>query len=111
MADLILIPTTSSTIDLDQAVKFRRRISGEKIFFVLNMVNRRTKSYSAAKLALQKVGRLCPIDVPFRESIAFNVSLGLTASDVGAPGSEWFDALWDFVRLELDLGAPAEVAA
>lgn len=105
LADLILIPTSTSPVDLSEVIPFYRRLQPERAFFVLNDVNRRTSQYSTAKVELMKTGRLCPIDIPHREAIPLQFLRGLVATDVDEPGSEWFDALWNFVAQELRLPA------
>lgn len=101
MADLVLVPTSTSPVDLSEVIPFYRRLQSERAFFVLNDVNRRTSQYSAARAELMKTGRLCPIDIPHREAIPLQFLRGLVATDVDEPGSEWFEALWSFVAQEL----------
>ncbi len=105
MADLVLIPTSTSPMDLDQVVPFAREITSRRSFFVLNRVNRRAKSFQRAKHVLVKHGHLCPVDIPAFEAIPSQFMLGLASTDFEDAGSESFEALWDFVRNELGLPA------
>ncbi len=103
LAHLVLIPTSTSPVDLSEVIPFHRKMRIERAFFVLNDVNRRTSQYSAARIELMKTGRLCPVDIPHREAIPLQFLRGLVATDVDEPGSEWFEALWNFVAQELRL--------
>jgi len=107
MSDLVIIPTSTSPMDLDQVIPFAKEVSPGRSFFVLNRVNRRTKSLQRAKQALVKHGHLCPVDIPTFEAIPSQFMLGLACTDFGEAGSESFEALWDFVRHELGLPSGA----
>lgn len=109
MADIILVPTSASGYDLDEVIPFRKEIAGDKSWFVLNNVNRRAISYQKARAILVKHGRLCPVDIPRLEAIQAPYMRGLSATDPGQGGSEWFEALWDFLRREGGLPAEAPV--
>jgi chromosome partitioning protein len=111
LADLVLIPTTASDIDLDEVVPFRRRVAGQKAFFVLNAVNPRTVQYRNARGILLKAGKLCPADVPRLESIQAQYAKGLACTDEGEKGAEAFEAVWDFARHELGIPSRKEELA
>lgn len=110
LADVVLIPTSSSPMDVDQVVPFRKDIAGNRSWFVLNAANRRTRSFQKAKFGMQAAGRVCPIEIPKLEAIPDQFLRGLTVSDKGEPGSEDFAALWDFVRYELGLDGRSRAA-
>lgn len=100
-ADLILIPTGVSDLDLDEVIAFRTGTAGDKGVFLLNAVNRRASSYQRARQRLLRVGRLCPADVPRLEGIHTQFKLGLASPDTGDRGTDDFGAVWDFVRHEV----------
>jgi chromosome partitioning protein len=101
MADLILIPTSSSTDDLSEVVPFRSRVAGNKGVFILNKVNRRTGSFTRARTVLMQGGKLCPVEIPLYEDIHTYFDRGLTALDVDrANGSAELGLVWDFVAQE-----------
>jgi chromosome partitioning protein len=101
MADVVLIPTTASDIDLDEVVPFRRKVAGERAFFVLNAINPRTRQYREARNILLAAGKLCPADVPRLESIQSQYAKGLACTDEGEKGADAFEAIWNFVRHEV----------
>jgi chromosome partitioning protein len=102
-ADLILIPTGTSELDLGEVIPFRRSTAGDRGVFLLNAVNRRTSALQRAQQRLIKQGKLCPVNIPRLESIAHQFMLGLAAPDTGERGAEDFTAVWDFVRHEVDV--------
>jgi chromosome partitioning protein len=110
LADLVLIPTSSSPMDVDQVVPFRKNVAGNKSWFVLNSANRRTRSFQKAKFGMQAAGRVCPIEIPKLEAIPDQFLRGLTVSDKGEAGCEDFGALWNFVRYELGLAGRSQAA-
>lgn len=103
LADIVLIPTGTMPQDLFQVIPFHSRIRTKKAFFVLNRVKPRTLSFSRARLRLAKSGRLCPVEIPDREAIGVEYENGLVLADRGLPGTDYFDALWNFVAAELEL--------
>jgi chromosome partitioning protein len=103
-ADLIVIPTGASTVDLTEVIPFGEQYAGNRGVFCLNGVNRRTASFQRAQQRLLKSGRLCPVAIPRLEGIHTYFEKGLTVSDIaGAQGSEDFEAVWNFVRREVAL--------
>src|SRR4051794_23450385 len=102
-ADLVLIPTGPSDVDLDEVIPFRMQTAGDKAVFLLNAVNRRASSYLRARQRLIKVGLLCPVDVPRLEVIHTQYKLGLASPDTGDKGADDFTAVWEFVRREVGL--------
>ena len=98
-ADVILIPTGTSDVDLNEVIPFGRSIGGDKAVFLLNAVNRRATSYLRARQRLVKTGgALCPVDVPRLEAIHNQFMLGLASPDTGERGADDFVAVWDYIR-------------
>ena len=109
MADIVLIPTSASPADLEKVVPFGRSIAGTKSFFVLNRVNRRTRSWAQARVDLTANTRLAPSDIPALDVITTQFGAGLTTTDMATAGADAFAALWNFVRLETGLKSEAGV--
>ncbi len=103
IADLVLIPTSASGHDLDEVAPFGASIAPGKSAFVLNRVNRRTKSFATAQKVLIKFGSLCPIELPQLESVSTQFMRGLAITDFQEAGYDSFDGLWHFVRREVGL--------
>jgi chromosome partitioning protein len=104
ISDLVLIPTSASGIDLDEVVPFWKSIGNDKAAFILNRVNRRTRSYISARNRLVTKGRLCAVDIPSLDIVSTQFLKGLAITDMDE-GVAWesFDALWQFVRREVGL--------
>jgi chromosome partitioning protein len=100
LADLILIPTGASAVDLTEVIPFGEQYAGSRGVFCLNGVNRRTASFQKAQTRLLKSGRLCPVAIPRLEGIHIYFEKGLTVGDVG--GAQGAD-VWNFVRQEVAL--------
>ena len=107
IADLVLIPTSPSGHDLDEVAPFGSKIAPGKSVFVLNKVNRRTRSFATAQKVLIKYGALCPIELPQLESVSTQFMRGLAITDFEEAGYDSFDGLWHFVRRQIGL-APDE---
>lgn len=107
IADLVLIPTSPSGHDLDEVAPFGGNVAPGKSVFVLNKVNRRTRSFSTAQKVLIKYGALCPIELPQLESISTQFMRGLAITDFQDAGYDSFDGLWHFVRRQIDLAQDA----
>jgi chromosome partitioning protein len=105
-ADIILIPTAASEMDTDEVVDFYTKVAG-RAYFVMNAVNRRSKSYLRSRQRLLKRGKLCPADVPRLESILNQYARGTACADEGEAGALDFEAVWHFVGHELGLATPA----
>ena len=103
VADIVLIPTSASPADLEKVVPFGRSITGTKCFFVLNRVNRRTRSWAQARVDLTADTRLAPSDIPALDVVTTQFGSGLTTTDMATAGADAFAALWNFVRLETGL--------
>jgi chromosome partitioning protein len=103
VADVVLVPTSAAGVDLEEIIPFGVNVASGRAIFVLNRVNRRTKSFSRAKLELVKAGELYPSDIPSLEAIPTQYDLGLAVTDFGEPGAADLDALWHFVRRQAGL--------
>lgn len=103
IADLVLIPTSPSGHDLDEVAPFGNKVAPGKSVFVLNKVNRRTRSFATAQKILIKYGALCPIELPQFEAISTQFMRGLAITDFHDVGFDSFDGLWHFVRRQLGL--------
>lgn len=103
IADLVLIPTSANGHDLDEVAPFGASIAPGKSAFVLNRVNRRTKSFATAQNVLIKYGSLCPIELPQLESVSTQFMRGLAITDFQEAGYDSFDGLWHFVRRQVGL--------
>jgi chromosome partitioning protein len=107
-ADLILVPTGQSDDDLDSVCPWMRfvrktKTAGEAAF-VLNRVKPRARSFTEAKAILVKDGRVCPIEVPDYEDIAFTSSRGIGLLELkGGKGTEYVSGVWSFVKSEIGL--------
>jgi chromosome partitioning protein len=107
IADLVLIPTSPNGLDLEEIIPFGTSLDANKVVFVLNRVNRRTRSFGQARAELLKEGHLCPVDIPLLEAIPTQYVHGLATTDYGEAGSEAFEGLWHFVRREVGLTGQA----
>lgn len=105
-ADLILVPTGQSDDDLDSVrpwMRFVRKTSNQAAF-VLNRVKPRARSFVEAKAILVSEGRVCPIEVPDYEDIAFTSSQGIGLLELkGGKGTEYMSGVWAFVRAEMGM--------
>ena len=103
IADIVLIPTSPSGHDLDEVAPFGNKVAPGKAVFVLNRVNRRTRSFATAQQVLIKYGALCPIELPQFESISTQFMRGLAITDFQDAGYDSFDGLWHFVKRQIGL--------
>jgi chromosome partitioning protein len=105
-ADYVLLPTSASTDDLESVVPYWLTLAenGAKGEFVLNKANRRTRSFAAARSALNRHGRVAPVEVPLLEDIASPFASGLAVVDYDrSKGGEVMQDVWLHVRRELGL--------
>lgn len=105
-ATLILVPTGQSDDDLDSVrpwMRFVRKTQAQAAF-VLNRVKPRARSFTEAKTILVRDGRVCPIEVPDYEDIAFTSSRGIGLLELkGGKGAEYVSGVWSFVRAEMGI--------
>ena len=105
-ATFVLAPSGQGTPDLSSVIDWMRFLKAEKVpaAFVLNRVKRSAKSYHAAKLALNRAGTLCPIEIRDLEDIQMTYDHGLGVAEVrGAAGAEDTKGVWDFVAQQLGI--------
>jgi chromosome partitioning protein len=103
-ATLVLVPSGQGTPDLSAVIDWMRFLKKETIpaAFLLNRVKRSARSYHSAKLALNRSGTLCPIEVRDLEDIQMTYDHGLGVAEVrGAAGAEDFRGVWEFVSQRL----------
>lgn len=105
-ADYVLLPTSSSTDDLESVVPYWTSLAeaGVRGEFLLNKANRRTRSFAAARSALNRHGRVAPVEVPLLEDIAAPFSSGMAVVDYDrSKGGEVMQDVWRHVRREIGL--------
>jgi chromosome partitioning protein len=105
-ADYVLLPTSASTDDLESVVPYWVTLSesGAKGEFVLNKANRRTRSFATARSALNRHGRVAPVEIPLLEDIASPFASGLAVVDYErSKGGEIMQDVWRHVRREIGL--------
>jgi chromosome partitioning protein len=105
-ADYVLLPTSASTDDLESVVPYWETLanSGAKGEFVLNKANRRTRSFATARSALNRHGRVAPVEIPLLEDIASPFASGLAVVDYDrSKGGEVMQDVWRHVRREIGL--------
>jgi chromosome partitioning protein len=105
-ASYILVPTGPQWTDRESTVPWMTTIRGRtgKAAFVLNRVNRQTRTLKAAKIHLMSTGKLVPLEIPLYEDIGTNPEFGLSAVDVaGARGQAELGSVWSFLKSELGL--------
>jgi chromosome partitioning protein len=105
-ADLVLVPSGQGTPDLSSVIDWMRFLRKEKVraAFVLNRVKRSARSYHNAKLTLNRMGPLCPIEVRDLEDIQMTYDHGLGVGEVkGAVGADDFKGVWEFVAQQMEL--------
>jgi len=104
-ADLVVVPTGVTMSDLDSTGPWVAELTqmGFSTVVCMNRANRRETFFAAARAQLNKIGRLCPVEVrQLADAHAFSID-GLAASD--RPRSKAygdFAAVFDFVKRELN---------
>lgn len=105
-ADLVLVPTSATADDLDSVLPWMRALQNAtcNAVFVMNRVNRQTKSFASARTKLVKIGHTCPVEIPSLEDMHNNVPIGLSLLDgAKSRGLEPVEGLWAFLRREIRL--------
>jgi chromosome partitioning protein len=105
-AAFVLVPSGQGTPDLASVVDWMRFLKAENIpaAFLLNRVKRSAKSYHAAKLALNRAGVLCPIEIRDLEDIQMTYDHGLGVAEVrGAAGTDDIKGVWEFVSQQIGI--------
>jgi chromosome partitioning protein len=105
-ADFVLVPTSATADDLDSVLPWMRALqkAGCNAAFVMNRVNRQTKTFASARTKLIKTGAICPIEIPSLEDMHNNVPIGLSLLDSAkSRGLEPVEGVWAFLRREAHL--------
>ena len=100
-ADFVLVPTSPGGPDIDSVVEWMAllRREGAKASFVLNRTDRRTLAYEDARVRLNKVGLLCPIDIRRLADIEAVYRFGIGVTEMrGASGMQDIEGVWHYVR-------------
>jgi chromosome partitioning protein len=103
-ADLVLVPTTSGTADLDSVIEWMGFLRRERVSaaFLLNKVQRSHRRYQAARTRLNAAGPLCPVDVRLLDDIEATHDLGVGAIEIRrSKAIEDIRAVWLFVCHQL----------
>ena len=105
-ADFVAVPVGATQDDLDSVMPWMATLlaAGIPASFVMNRVNRRTRTFGLARDRLIKSGPVCPIEVPLLEDIHSFADKGLTILDVEkAKGQDTMDSVWSHIRREARL--------
>ena len=105
-ADLVLVPTTAGTADLDSVVEWMGFLRRERVnaAFLLNKVQRSHRRYQDARTRLNAAGPLCPMDVRLLDDIEATHDLGVGAIEIRrSKAIEDIRAVWAFVCHQLNL--------
>jgi chromosome partitioning protein len=105
-AHFVLVPTSATADDLDSVLPWMRALqkTGCNAAFVMNRVNRQTKSFASARTKLIKTGAMCPVEIPSLEDMHNNVPIGLSLLDsANSRGLDPVEGVWAFVRREIRL--------
>jgi chromosome partitioning protein len=98
-ADLVLVPTTQGTADLDSVIEWMAYLTREKAqaAFLLNRVNRTFGTYQRAKRRLVKAGVLCPVDIRQLEDVQATHDLGVGVLEMSRSRAvEDYEGVWDY---------------
>jgi chromosome partitioning protein len=105
-ADLVLVPTTAGTADLDSVIEWMGFLRRERVnaAFLLNKVQRSHRRYQEARTRLNAAGPLCPVDVRLLDDIEATHDLGVGAIEIRrSKAIEDIRAVWLFVCHQLHL--------
>lgn len=105
-ASYVLVPTGPQYIDRESVKPWMTVIRSRtnNASFILNRVNRQTRSLRDAKMDLVGVGKLCPIEVPSYEDIHMQQEPGYSVVEIAdAKGHGDLGAIWKFVKSELSI--------
>lgn len=105
-ADLVLIPTTQGTADLDSVIEWMAYIrrSKSRAAFVINRAQRTFGTYQRAKKRLNKSGPLCPMDIRQLEDVQATHDLGVGVKEMSrSRATEDYEGVWDYVCAELEI--------
>jgi chromosome partitioning protein len=105
-ADYVLIPTGSQYTDRESTKPWMTVIRGrtQRAAFVLNRVNRQTRSLREAKMDLLGVGKLCPVEIPLYEDIHLQQEPGFSVVEIAdAKGYAELLAVWNYLKAEMGM--------
>jgi len=106
VADFVLAPTLQQDEDVTSTENWMQTLGvlGVKSASLLSATTRRTLSYEDARRRLNRVGALCPVDVPRFEDVPSSNRQGLGVVEIRkAKGADDFIAVWHFVRQQLKM--------
>jgi chromosome partitioning protein len=105
-ADLVLIPTTQGTADLDSVIEWMAYIrrSKSRAAFVINRAQRTFGTYQKAKKRLNRSGTLCPMDIRQLEDVQATHDLGVGVKEMSrSRATEDYEGVWDYVCAEMEI--------
>jgi chromosome partitioning protein len=105
-ATYVLVPCQASKDDTESVVPWMEYLKSRNrpAAFVLNRIRRNTASMRNAKFALNRAGRLCPVEMPQAEDVVRAAEIGAGILEIkGALSAGEFQAVWEFVRSEMEL--------
>jgi chromosome partitioning protein len=105
-AHFVIVPSSASSDDLDSVLPWMRTLAktAVKAAFIMNRVNRTTKSFTAERAKLIQIGPVCPVEIPSLEDMHTNTPVGLSMLDfTKSRGLEPMEGVWAFVRREAGL--------
>ena len=104
-ADLVLIPTRPSSLDLEAvgATIEMAEVEGKRMVFIINGAANRARITGQAAVALSQHGTVAPVTVYQRDALASAMTDGRTAGEIDAKSkaSEEVADLWAYVRTQL----------
>jgi chromosome partitioning protein len=99
-SNLVLVPTTQGTADLDSVIEWMQYLRRERAnaAFLLNRAQRTFATYHRARLRLNRSGALCPIDVRQLEDVQATHDLGVGVLEMNrSKAVEDYQGVYDFV--------------
>ena len=106
LADMVLATTLQQHEDITSTEAWMRLLKalGVKSASLLSATTRRSVSFENAKRRLNKVGMVCPIDVPRYEDIPASTLQGLGVCEIRkCKGADDFRGVWQFVKNQLEI--------
>jgi chromosome partitioning protein len=105
-SDLLLVPCGPSSDESESVIPWMEFVVrfGKPAAFVMTRVDRRSSTAREVRLELNRIGRLCPIDIPASEDIKRASKLGIGVQEIAKGfGAVEVEGVWSFVRQELGL--------
>jgi chromosome partitioning protein len=104
-ADLVLIPTRPSSLDLEAvgATIEMAEAAGKRMVFIINGAANRARITGQAAVALSQHGTVAPVTVYQRDALASAMTDGRTAGEIDSKSkaAEEIADLWSYVRTQL----------